>query len=99
MNFFNLCSYDYNDTSTNQKYIECIKNVVRRSIENDLTERQRQICILYHFEGMNMNEIANQLNVNQSTVSRTLKRAMAKLKTRAGYVDEVIDMKLKSIAD
>ena len=45
----------------------------------ELTPRQREILALYIDRGMTMSQIAQQLRINKSTVSRTLCRAKQRL--------------------
>ena len=43
-------------------------------LENELTEKQRQVVIGYYLENKNIVELAAEYGVNKSTVWRTLKR-------------------------
>ncbi|MDD3346396.1 sigma-70 family RNA polymerase sigma factor [Oscillibacter sp.] len=52
---------------------------LRRARQQDLTARQRQVLALYYDQGMTMPQIAGQLGVNCSTVSRTIRRAKRRL--------------------
>ena len=45
----------------------------------DLTARQRQVVHLHFFENLSVSEIARQLEVNPSSVSRCLSRAQLRL--------------------
>lgn len=45
----------------------------------DLTARQRQIVHLHYYENLSVSEIARQLEVNPSSVSRCLSRAQLRL--------------------
>lgn len=45
----------------------------------ELTARQQQVLTLFFDQQMNMTEIAAELGVHRSTVSRTLHRAMDRL--------------------
>ena len=45
----------------------------------ELTPRQKQMLELYFDQGMNMPQIARALDLNRSTVSRTLRRARERL--------------------
>lgn len=45
----------------------------------DLTARQRQIVQLHFYENLSVSEIARQLHVNPSSVSRCLSRAQLRL--------------------
>lgn len=58
---------------------------VRCSIEEDLTPRQRQLVAMYYLEQMRMQDIADELNIHISTVSRTLKRARNNMKNHLQY--------------
>ena len=52
---------------------------LRRAREQELTPRQRQTLELYFDQGMTIPQIARELGVNRSTVSRTLRRAKNRL--------------------
>ena len=54
-----------------QELSERMKNVIRE----ELSELQRYTVLAYYFEKKNLEQIAQERNVNKSTVSRTLKRA------------------------
>ncbi|MBQ8177025.1 MAG: sigma-70 family RNA polymerase sigma factor [Oscillospiraceae bacterium] len=48
--------------------------ILRKVIEEALTERQREMITLYYFDRDNIPQIAEKLGVNRSTVSRTISR-------------------------
>ncbi|MBQ7980707.1 MAG: sigma-70 region 4 domain-containing protein [Oscillospiraceae bacterium] len=48
--------------------------ILRKVIEEALTERQREMITLYYFDRANIPQIAEKLGVNRSTVSRTISR-------------------------
>ena len=54
-------------------------DAVTASRELELTPRQRQMVELYYDQEMNTTAIAQLLGVQRSTVSRTLRRARARL--------------------
>lgn len=60
-------------------------NRVRRVIEEELTQLQRQTLIAYYFQEQSIPQIAAQRSVNKSTVSRTLRRAEEKLRRYLKY--------------
>ena len=64
---------------SNGQYIAHLKRQLARAINETLTERQRQTVMLYYYENKNTVEIAAQLGLNRSTVSRHLRRAVEKL--------------------
>ncbi|MBP8640557.1 MAG: sigma-70 family RNA polymerase sigma factor [Oscillospiraceae bacterium] len=67
-------------------YIEGnLSNRVRIAINEELTDRQRELINLYYIEQMSMTEIAQNLGLSPSTVSRTLKRGRGRLKRYLKY--------------
>ena len=60
-------------------------NRVRVAINDELTDRQRELIQLYYLENMNMTEIAQRLEISPSTVSRTLKRGRGRLRKYLKY--------------
>ena len=67
-------------------YIEGnLSNRVRVAINEELTDRQRELITLYYIEQMSMTEIAQNLDLSPSTVSRTLKRGRGRLKRYLKY--------------
>ena len=54
-------------------------------IREDVTPRQREVLLLYYFRGMKQIEIAQQLGVARSTVSRTIQRGERRLKRCLRY--------------
>lgn len=67
-------------------YIEGnLSNRVRAAMNEELTDRQRELINLYYIEQMSMTEIAQTLDLSPSTVSRTLKRGRIRLKKYLKY--------------
>ena len=60
-------------------------NRVRRVLEEELTICQRQVLMAYYFQDQTITQIAQERGVHKSTVSRTLKRAEAKLRRYLKY--------------
>ena len=58
---------------------------IRRVIQEELTELQREVLVAYYFQEINIPQIARERGVNTSTVSRTLRRAEQKLKRYLKY--------------
>ena len=56
-----------------------------QAIDLELPERQRQMVIMYFYENMNTRQIARELQLNPSTVSRTLRRATQRLQRVLRY--------------
>ncbi len=73
---FNVSDTSLEEVSDNTPRLDCAKHVLHEIIKDNLTHRQKQIILLYFFENKNTVEIAELLDINKSTVSRTLKRAV-----------------------
>ena len=58
---------------------------IRRVIQEELTELQREVLIAYYFQEINIPQIARERGVNKSTVSRTLRRAEDTLRRYLKY--------------
>lgn len=58
---------------------------IRRVMEQELTDVQRQALMLYYFEDMRPAEIARIRGVHRSTVLRTLRRAEDRLRRFLKY--------------
>ncbi|MBD5143393.1 MAG: sigma-70 family RNA polymerase sigma factor [Oscillospiraceae bacterium] len=65
--------------STNKKQLETAKKALQEVIQKDLTSRQRELIYLYYYQQLNNRQIANYLHLDESTISRTLKRARNKI--------------------
>lgn len=64
--------------------IEEQKRRVASVMQNELTERQRQLVTMV-FSGVSQKEIADRLNLSPSTISRTFNRGMARLRRFLRY--------------
>lgn len=62
-----------------------LKRNLVRALREDVTERQRQMLLLYYGEQLNMREIGAMLGVDKSTVSRTIKRGERRLQRCLRY--------------
>ena len=63
----------------NSERLDRLRRGLRRAREQELTPRQRQMVALYYDQGMTIPQIAAELGLNRSTVSRTLRRAKDRL--------------------
>ena len=69
----------------NDEAIYRLKRNLRIARREELTPRQAQMLRLYFDEEKTMTEIAQELNVSKSTVSRTITRAKDRLKRCLRY--------------
>lgn len=74
---------------TNRREREEYRRFLYRAIKTQLTYRQTQVMLLYYFEGKNITEIAQELGLNKSTVSRTLRRSLNRLTDLARLYFEI----------
>ncbi len=58
---------------------------LKRVIERELTEKQRQTILAYYFQDMTIDQIAASRGINKSSVSRCLKRAEARVRRCLRY--------------
>lgn len=58
---------------------------LRRVIEVELTQNQREVLVAYYFQQKNIPQIAQDRGVNKSTVSRTLRRAEERVRRCLRY--------------
>jgi len=73
------------DGSTNKDERNMMKHILTKAISNELTDKQR-FCIIEHFfKHRKQKEIAQELGINASTVSRHIEVGKKKLKNIASY--------------
>lgn len=70
---------------TNSQKIRSAVSLVGKVIASELTERQRQCLSLYYYGGLTMPEIASELGINKSSVSRAIGRAKARIERSMKY--------------
>lgn len=74
-----LAVWTRQNAGDNSERLERLRRNLRQARERELTPRQRQLLELYYEQGMNIPQIAGELGLNRSTVSRTLRRARERL--------------------
>lgn len=74
---------------TNRREREEYRRFLYRAIKTQLTHRQTQVMLLYYSEEKNITEIAQELGLNKSTVSRTLRRSLNRLTDLARLYFEI----------
>ena len=76
---------EFGSYETNDSNILKMKSILQKAIANELTEKQ-QYCVYEHFiVGRQMKDIAAELNLNPSTVTRHIQNAILRLKRVAKY--------------
>ena len=66
---------------------ERMRRILTRAIRYELTDRQRQCLTMYYLHGMKMRDIARELCLSESTVSRHIAAAQKKLRRVASYYE------------
>ena len=83
---YSLKKYVFVLGGDNKTFIKHLKIAMMKAIEGELSERQAFILKKYYFDNLSVTEISNLLNVNKSTISRSLKRSVGILKKVLKYV-------------
>ena len=71
--------------SDNSKSRSVLMANLARAVREDITERQWQLIQMYYVEQMTMPDIAEELGIGVSTVSRTIKRGRERLQRCLRY--------------
>lgn len=71
--------------SDNSAQMSRVKRNLLRALREDVTPRQREMLLLYYGEQLNMRQIGTRLGVDESTVSRTIKRGERRLQRCLRY--------------
>ena len=66
----------------NRRQLAVAKQAMLQILREQLSPRQKQMILLYFFEKRNIPQIAADLGINKSTVSRTLARALHNLRKK-----------------
>lgn len=74
-----LTVWNRQNAEDNSERLARLRRGLRQAREQELTPRQRQMLELYFDRGMTIPRIAEELGLNRSTVSRTLRRAKERL--------------------
>lgn len=82
-NLYSVKAYQRGDD--NRDDIERMKNFLRIAIPAELTEKQRLCICGYFLENRKMKDLAAELDISPSAVSRIIKRAINTLQKRTVY--------------
>ena len=69
----------------NDAQLERMRRSLRQARQQALTPRQREMLVMRYEQNMSGSEIARELGLNRSTVSRTLRRARERLRRCLQY--------------
>ncbi len=74
-----LCLWRQEQAGDNAERIRRLLSNLPLAVEQELTERQKEILQMRFTRGMSVTDIAHTLGVNKSTVSRSLSRSVERL--------------------
>ena len=69
----------------NSEQLSRLKRNLRQARELELTPRQRQVLAMHFDQDLYVTQIARELHVNPSTITRTLQRAKGRLRRCLRY--------------
>ena len=73
-----------NSNNNSQKYRDMLK-IIKKIIQNDLTQRQKECLIMYYKKNLNIIKISKILGICPSTVWRHIKISQKKIKNIIKY--------------
>lgn len=80
-----LAAWERAHGEDNSDQLERLRSNLRKARSAELTPRQSEMMHLYYDLGLSMTQIAGELGVTKSTVSRTLSRGRKRLKRYLQY--------------
>ncbi len=84
--FGDLAAWQRESCADNTEQLARIQQKLRLAREEELTPRQREILTMHFDQQMTIAQIARELNVCSSTVSRTIERAKKRLRRCLQYL-------------
>lgn len=57
-----------------------MRKALHEAIKEDLTDRQQEMIVMYYFDDITMQEIADEFGVTKQNVSRIIKRGLKRIK-------------------
>lgn len=74
------------DEKFSRRFFDRNGELLLRFMLEELTQTQKCYIIMYYADKKTMRQIASECGVNPSTVSRTISRAVMKMKKAAGLI-------------
>lgn len=78
-------SSPFDEDNTNRRFLSALLRAVNYAVEHELTSRQRACFERYYLQHKTMPQIAKELGVSPSTVSRHLRAARSRVRCFARY--------------
>lgn len=92
-------AYLNEEAEDNQWQRQALRQALGRAIREELTGRQREVLLLYYLDQLTMQQVAERLDVNRSTVCRTLQRGEDRLRRCLRYGGERLLRRSESQGD
>ena len=83
--FADLAAWNRENGEDNSEQLQRLRRNLRRARKSELTTRQAQMLHLYYDLGLTMAQVAQELGVNKSSVSRTIARGRQRLRRCLQY--------------
>ncbi|MFI3250092.1 MAG: sigma-70 family RNA polymerase sigma factor [Eubacteriales bacterium] len=80
-----MAEYARQMAGDNKAELGDLKRNLVRALREEVTDRQREMILLYYDERLNMREIGDRYGVSPSTVSRIISRGEARLERCIRY--------------
>ena len=80
-----MAAWEQSHSGDNSEQLARLRRNLRRVWEAELTARQSQMLHMYYEQGLSMPQIAGELGITKSAVSRTLSRGRSRLKSYLQY--------------
>lgn len=77
----------FNEGETNRSQILRMKTYLKTAIRLELTEKQRRYLLGYYSSGKTMAQLGRENGVSESDISKTIKRALTRLKSCTAYLN------------
>lgn len=73
----------------NDRQLEEMRIALRHALNHGVTNRQKEILLMYYYDNKTMPEIADELGIAKQNVSKSIKRALANIK-KDKYIKELL---------
>ncbi len=81
---------EWYENEADDAFVDHCKQAVKVALDKELTDRQRQVYEMYYLQGIPIPKIAAEFGVYKSTISRTIKRANARLARVMRYTTPIL---------
>lgn len=85
-----LSFLSWSSEENNTREVEKLRECMLLAIEQELNQKQKNILTMYYLQHKTMDQIAFDLGVNKSTVSRSVRRSVERLQKVRNYADVLL---------